>query len=247
MRARHLILGVVVALAMAAVIGTAVASGGATGAATEPSGPVMFSDYFTDPQASAESWSFVNRYGRIADGRLWVDGGYMPNAVPRDGWAVTHVGDSQWKDYAVDVVYSSENVGGGDPSWHGPFIFLRVAAQPEGGLGTTYIVAIQDPGSRSEGGECADYGQPYPTGNVGLNKVVDGVGNWVASTCVSNTTTGTNTVRVTVQGKKIEVVANGQTVMTYTDPTPIKFGGVGVGQIWETNGWFDNVIVRKLG
>jgi hypothetical protein len=32
-------------------------------------------------------------------------------------------------------------------------------------------------------------------------------------------------------------------VIDHTDPDPIRFGGVGVGAIWEVNAWFDDIAV----
>ena len=129
---------------------------------------------------------------------------------------------------------------------HTPFFYVRVASAGTNGLGTYYLVSISDPGTRSEGDQCAGYGQPYPEGNVGLEKVVDGAGVWVASTCASNTIVGTNQARLIVKGRTIEVIANGREVMRYTDSSnPIRYGGVGVGQLWETNGWFDNAMVWR--
>lgn len=59
-------------------------------------------------------------------------------------------------------------------------------------------------------------------------------------------TTGTNNIQIKVVGSKILVRSNGQTMLRYDDTTdPITYGGVGVGEIWGTNGWFDNMVVRS--
>jgi hypothetical protein len=48
---------------------------------------------------------------------------------------------------------------------------------------------------------------------------------------------------VRVEGNVITVRVNGVRVIRVEDPAPLRYGGVGVGQIWETNGRFDNVQV----
>ena len=54
---------------------------------------------------------------------------------------------------------------------------------------------------------------------------------------------GSNHAAVKVEGNVITVRVNGLRIVRIEDPEPLKYGGVGVGQIWETNGGFDNVVV----
>jgi hypothetical protein len=199
---------------------------------------VLFQDYFNSPSDS--NWTFYNRDGRIADGRLWIDGGYKPDAVDRGGWALTHVGDQTWRDYTYDVFYDNE-------TWE-PMstVYFRVAAQTPGAQPTTmYRVEMFAPGSSVATAACGGDGSG---GVVGISKFVDG--QFYAGlpyTCKSNTVVGTNQLRIVVQGNHFDMFSNGQLVNSYTDPSPIRYGGVGVGQTWETNGWFDNVTVSRVG
>ncbi len=54
---------------------------------------------------------------------------------------------------------------------------------------------------------------------------------------------GSNQATVRVEGNVVTVRVNGVRVIRVEDPAPLRYGGVGVGQIWETNGRFDNVQV----
>lgn len=242
MRAR-LLISLVAAVVAALALGAAFAS--VSGFSPQVPAGVLFSDYFTDAKGSAENWTFFNREGRIADGRLWIDGSYMANSDGRDGWALTHIGDRTWRNYVVEVFYDNTNLGG-SPDHHMGMINFRVASETGNVRTTMYGIDIWDPGDVYEGGSCAAYGTVMPNGWVQLRKYVDGAVSWPAEACSSNTTHGTNAVQVVVLGSHIEVIINGQTVMRYRDPAPIKFGGVGVGQIWETNGWYDNIVVTRL-
>jgi hypothetical protein len=242
---------VAAAIVATAAIGTAVGSvSTGSSAQVEPSGPVLFSDYFNS--SSDPNWTFFNRSGHIDGGRLWIDGGYTSDAVGRDGWALTHIGDKTWKDYAVDVAYDNGNIGG-SPDHHMAMIYFRVAsagghADVEGGRRTMYRLDVWDPGDAYEGGSCSGIYAPSPAGWVQLIEYSNsGALTWLGEACFSNTVHGTNFVRVVVKGNTIETLINGKTIMTVNDPTPIQYGGVGVGQIWETNGWFDNVTVRGSG
>jgi hypothetical protein len=226
------------------VAGLAVLVGGASPSLADSgrADRVLFRDDFS--KANTGSWTFYNRLGRIESGRLWIDGGYVPNAVGRDGWAYTHVGESAWKDYAFDATYNVE----GSPDRQIARLYVRVASDSTttGPPGTAYIVEIWDPGNPSEGGVCAGYGAPLPNGSVKLLKFVNGVGEFLTEVCSSNTVHGENAAHVQVKGNAIDVSVNGKALLHYEDAAPIRSGGIGVGQIWETNGSYDNVVVTDL-
>jgi hypothetical protein len=221
---------------------TPLSASGASGTVTSGNTTVLFHDDFT---TDSGAWSFFNRYGRIASGRLWIDGTYMPNAVPRDGWALTHIGDSGWTDYVLGLSYDNENVGG-SPDTHDAMVFFRVASEAGNVRGTMYRVDVFAAGDRYAGGSCTDLGRPWPGGWVQLSKYVNGVGALLHEECASNAQLGDNTLQISIHGGDISVVSNGQTVLAASDPDPIPYGGVGVGQLWETNGWYDDVLVTGL-
>jgi hypothetical protein len=97
-------------------------------------------------------------------------------------------------------------------------LYFRVATQnPASPPTTTYRLDIFDQGTPWEGWPCAPYGQPVTAGYVDLSKDVAGVGSHLAGACASNTTNGTNALRVSVSGNTVEAFVNGQTVLTYTE------------------------------
>lgn len=203
-------------------------------------GQFLLQDDFSN--ANDPEWTFFNRFGEVADGRLWINGEYMPNSVERDGWALTHVGDTTWTDYSFSVSFNNVNIGGSPPDHHMATVFFRVAAEAGNVRQSMYRVDIWNPGDVQEGVGCPNWDQ----GEIGLSRYDNGVGTGVAESCQSNTILGTNAVRIDVRSGEIKVFVNGTLMLTYVDPHPIPYGGVGVGQIWEINGWYDNVVVQDL-
>lgn len=200
----------------------------------------LFGDHFSRTRLG-RAWTAYNRAARVAGGRLVVDGDYLPGAIPRDGWVLTHVGDASWRDYSISVSTDSSNAGGNPGEAHAVTLYARVKlATPPAGRQTCYRLDIWDPG------------QPDPSlilpileyGAVGLSKYVRGVSSTLAEVHRSATVTGSNCVCWRIVAGLHTVTINGVRVLSFLDTAPIGFGGVGVGQIWETNGSFDDVIVR---
>jgi hypothetical protein len=203
-------------------------------------GKLLLKDFFTD--SKNRHWTFYNRKGRIANGSLWMDGGYTSGSIGRDGWILTHVGDTTWKDYRYSFTFNNENTSGSPRNHHMVTAYFRVASESGNNRKTMYRLDVWNPKDVQEGGPCPG----WEKGAVGLYKSVDGVGYVLKDTCIANTTTGTNFMSITVSGGDIKVRINGRTVLRYTDPDPIPYGGVGVGEIWEIDGWYDNISVRTL-
>lgn len=204
-------------------------------------GRLLFQDDFSNPDDP--NWTFFNRFGRIADGRLWIDGGYIPDSIGRSGWALTHVGDTGWTDYSYSVTFNNENPGGYPAEDYMAHVYFRVAAQEAGHfLQTMYTLELWNPGVPPANDACPN----WDNGEIALARWDDSVNTALAVVCQSNTVLGTNAARVEVRGGEIKVFVNGELMLTYVDPDPIPFGGVGVGQVWETNGWFDDVVVEDL-
>lgn len=191
-----------------------------------------------DPFAAATQgrWAFHNRAGTVRDGHLVIDGDYIGTPIRRDGWAMTHVGDARWRDYTYDVLVDTTNGGGSPAEVHMATVYARV----QNADGTYYRIDVWDPGQPDPDGS----GGILADGRVHLMRVVDGVYTTITVAERSNSTTGPNRVRVGVHGSRITVKVNGALIISPVDPKPLTFGGVGVGQIWETNGVFDDVLVR---
>lgn len=215
--------------------------------------PWVFRDNFT--KTPDPNWIFQNRYGMIGLGSLIIGGPYMPNAVGRDGWALTHVGDRSWRNYQFSDTYNTQNVGtlppwpnglpGCCPNAHQALFDFRVAAASNNIKQSMYEVQVWDPGQGDPtGGLCG--GGTLASGLVGLAKYTNGTIQGLKTTCSSNSHVGTNAIRITVNGGDIAVSVNGRQVLSYHDAHPISYGGVGLQTIWENTGWFGPVVVKGL-
>jgi hypothetical protein len=196
-----------------------------------------FRDFFTDGDDAG--WTQINRTWRVAEGRYILDGDYMPGAGGRDGYAVTHEGDTSWRNYVLDVTFDNANPAGlPSPDVHNAIFFVRVTSQPPGG--TFYRIDVWPFGTtdpRTGSGV-------IPGGLVQLQKIVNGSGVAYIDREYSNSVAGTNTITIRVLGNMIRVIINGERVLTWSDTSdPIRYGGIGIGAIWEAEAWFDNVIV----
>lgn len=220
-------------VAIVFALGVLSAPQGEASACCAPTNHTIFRDHFS--RSPDRAFTFVNRAGRIADGRLVIDGDYLPTAQDRDGWAVTHAGDRRWRDYSMTARFDTSNPGGSPSEVHMASMYVRVRDAAD----TFYKVMIFDPGQPDPRGS----GDVIERGLVQLFRVVDGEHTLLKEVERSNTTTGDNRARITAVGATITVSINGRWILKATDPSPIRFGGVGVGQIWETNGSFDDVVV----
>lgn len=203
---------------------------------------VLFKDFFSTSPDPA--WTFYNRAGEVRDGRLWIDGDYLPSSEARNGWALTHVGDTTWTDYSMSVAYDTGVGGGEPPDAPSAMFFVRTQAQAPGAqAGTTYRIIVFDVGAGNPTTRCGPIGQPLAHGSVQIDRIVNGILTAVIVRCASGSVTGANLALITADGPAITVRVNGVQVLRWVDPHPLLSGGVGVGAIWETNGAFDNVRV----
>lgn len=225
---------------------TLLAAGPAALAAAAPPQPVgheLFADDFS--AGLTADWSVFNREAPVSGGALQIDGGYLPDAVGRDGWVMTHIGDRSWRNYVYTATYDNSNVGGSPGDVHMASFYFRVAEQEPGeAIKTTYRLDIWAPGPAGNDLCGAD---GWSNGFLSVTRYVDGEATLLDYSCASNAVVGANSVRVKLAGSTIRVSSNGQQQVQVVDPAPIRSGGVGVGQIWETNGSFDDVRVAHGG
>ena len=209
---RRLAIMAVAALALVALFGPPSSAG---------ANKVLFRDKFAKPEVSAASWTFYSREARVADGRLWMDGAYKPDSWWRDGWAFTHEGDQAWTDYALEATYDNSVPSDWFPDrWESFFMVRVVAGTTEfAQYDTLYRIDIWPGGQVYEGyGTCEAVDGISVNGWVGLAKNVRGETVALAESCSSNATIGKNDVEISVIGGAIEVISNGETVLTWTDP-----------------------------
>ena len=236
-------------LVPAGVVGLGGGAYAAKGSATVPAaeGVRLFTDFFSRTSLGS-AWTAFNRAAHVAGGRLQMDGAYLPGRSGRDGWVLTHVGDKTWRDYNLKVSTDSTNAAPGFPrEVHMVTLYGRVASGTTAsgaviGRGTCYRLDIWDPGQPDPAGS----GGTLTHGEVQLWRVRNGVGTKLAEVRASHTVPGSNSVLWWLQGARHVVYVNGAVALTFTDPSPITYGGVGVGSIWEVNASFDDVAVESI-
>lgn len=198
---------------------------------------VLFKDYFN---ADTGAWTFLNRAGRIKGGRLVINGDYVQDPAPhRDGFAFTHVGDKGWRNYVLSATFDSTNPGGYPAHVHTNALMVRVADTGVAGHGTLYRIQVWSPGGEDPTG----HGHDMSKGLVSLERLNNGKTTILKLRYRSNVVVGSNQATVEAHGKVITVRVNGVQVLRFKDPKPLRYGGVGVCQVWETNGSYDNVMV----
>ena len=212
-------------------------------------GPIIFQDYFTD--GNDNGWVQINRAWHVILGHYIQDGDYFPNALGRGGYSLTHIGDKSWRDYVMSATFDITNAPGlPSPDVHTANFFVRTQRFKQPGFdvgspsgGTFYEVSIWAKGvldPRTGGANV------LPEGLVIFAKFVNGVQVLRVDKEHSNSVTGTNSITIKAAGKRIQVWANGEQVVDFTDPKPIRFGGIGLSTTWEAEAWFDNVIVNRV-
>lgn len=224
----------VLGVALLAVLGSAQAAPG-----TDPGKPTFSDSFDVSPNPD---WTFHNRDGEISGGALRIQGDYfVPDPVQRDGWATTHAGDTGWRNYTFTASYNTENVGGFPETVHQANFFFRVI-DPTPGSGTYYRATVWDVDQESP----TSAGGWLPDGYVELGRFEDGQITMLAAIEYTGTVTGDNAIKIRVTGSRIQIWANGTRIVSVVDPEPLRYGGVGVGQIWETNGVFYDVTVAPV-
>lgn len=196
---------------------------------------VLFADWFNTDRGA---WRFSNREGSITGGALSIDGDYTtPDYQRRDGWAMARV-DAPWRNYTFSATYDSTNATGSPEEVHMATFYTRVQGDGPSDGATYYRIDVWDPGPDPRTGS-----SEVPNGLVDVARWRDGETTSLVQREWSNTVNGDNAVAITMTGPRITVRLNGKRVLSVVDPDPIRHGGVGVGQIWETDGTFDNVLV----
>ena len=205
-----------------------------------------YSDYFTN--GHSYGWLRINRAWQVYRGRYVLDGGYLSNAIGRDGFTVTHVGDTSCRNYALQATFDITNPAGlPTPDVHNAFFFVRVQSPPPNG--TFYRITVWQKGTLDPRGG-PHYLQVLPYGLLGIEKYVNGEVVRSVGREYSNAVTGTNSITVKSEANVIRVWVNGEYITKFVDDEttspPLRYGGIGLGAIWEAQAWFDNVVVWPL-
>lgn len=194
---------------------------------------LLLADRFAD--GNDDGWTQHNRSWQVVDGRYVLNGGYVPQPCGRDGWSVTHAGDSAWTDYSVAV-----DIDATVSPWQEGELLFRTSDRTSAAclpIGYRLLVWI-------EYNPAEPRLQLFRYDEAGATTLAEVVGARRTHIAVGD---ASNHVRVDVRGGLIRVRVNGKTVIRHTDAHPIASGGVGLMGIWESTPAFDNVRVVRLG
>jgi len=204
------------------------------------SSPVLLYNTFTD--GNDAGWTQINRDWHVWHGRYSLDvTSYRPDAIGRDGYSVTHVSDQTWGNYLFEGLFDSINPAG-RPSRdvHNVLLFLRVQSPPPNG--TFYRIQVWPRWTTDPRGRPGR----IPLGLVQLEKYENGNVTAYVYNENSNSVAGTNEFAISAVDGRITIWINGENVLTFHDDTPLTWGGVGIGAIWEAQAWFDNIKVTAV-
>ncbi len=205
-----------------------------------------FSDYFTN--GHSYGWLRINRAWHVYRGRYVLDGDYTGDVNGRGGFTVTHVGDKSCRNYAVQATFDITNPAGlPSTDVHNAFFFVRVQSLPPDG--TFYRITIWQKGTLDPRGQ-PHFLQVLPGGLLQIEKWVNGTVVGYVDREYSNAIIGTNAITVKSEANVIRVWINGEYITKFVDnettSQPLRYGGIGMGAIWEAQAWFDNIVVWPL-
>ncbi len=173
----------------------------------------------------------------------WIQDGWLYNhdtdGWPRDSQAVLHDADPSWQNYQFNATV--EILG----PWTDATLFLRSQGFSRSSGGS---------GGRAYQLNFADYSIFGPNfGNV--NRAVLSRTDCTSSPCINIelanvpltlANKGPFDVMTKLIDGNIQVSVNGIQVIEITDSDPITYGGIGIHNIWETKGRYDNFQVVSL-
>jgi len=205
---------------------------------TIPGSQLAYSASFSNA-TDTNNWYYDRRACNLSNNALCVDGNYLYSgslsyaSVPnggRDGYAIYGMGNTSYTNYtfAVDFEGLTNYMGG----YLNPIILFRVQNwQSNFTLSpiNAYRIDLVPPDSVSSQNSWSF--TKYDT-----NSIVT-VTNGTSTLLVR----GWNHIEISVNGGTIIATLNGATLFSYTDPSPIPYGGIGVGSVWETGSAFENV------
>ncbi len=213
-----------------------VTNGGGGGVSTNDSIFVVCDFNFND--GSKDGWEESRRVWHVTNGVYALDGGYLPgygSSSTRDGYSIWGKGNTSLRSYTLQVDVR------GTSSLKKPIILFHVVNWQDDFSKTpfdAYRFDFHPADSSSDAGKWVL--QKYVTinGVLQLTTLTNGTSVAFGS--------GWNRVSISVtEGGEIKIYANGQLVLSYVDPNPIPYGGVGLGCVWETTAEFDNVKISK--
>ena len=193
---------------------------------------LLFEDSF-DNGAMSTDWSEKAPSHWIEDGWLHAKD---TDGWPRDSLIITHDRDASWRDYRVrlfvDFVEGTE--------WEHATIVLRAdnfVNTSAGSSGRGYLLIFR--GSKGWFPEDQQTIYLYRADNdLGISTPLFRQ-HW-------NVPTSPFFVDVSLNGNRISLAVDEQSVLDVTDPAPLLFGGVGLHTVWESEARFDSVYITSI-
>jgi Ca2+-binding RTX toxin-like protein len=197
------------------------------------SGVILFQDNFDSGTLSPE-WETIWPSQFVEDGWLHnVD----TDDWPRDSEALVHDSDTSWRNYRLSLTADFVN---GSP-WEQFTVLFRTNNFNRSSAGTSgdaYQLAFYGVTGWTPGGE-------PKLKSFDLTRIRNGQPTLLVQEDWNSSETPTDIV-VNVDGSHIQVSLNGASVIDLVDPDPLLFGGIGVHNIWESEGRYDNFIVKQV-
>ncbi|MFA6064429.1 MAG: hypothetical protein WCW44_04060 [archaeon] len=233
-----------------------------------PISPVLFSDNF-DSGTIDSNWNLWRfQFGQssgslnvVSASRVGFNYGHWGNG--RSATIMTHIGDTNWTSYTMEVDYENLAVGSFNPHWipscyrGSTFAFRTVNGQESWNspVSTGYSFSLQTadcPGSSTKGEWGFGRSHDYWIEGTGYDNPKHGVGVSLASgNIAAYTNTGINHIKIEVDGNRTRVTVNGHETMDFNDTVygageyPLAYGGVGMSWGWETVGKIYDINVTQ--
>jgi Ca2+-binding RTX toxin-like protein len=194
-------------------------------------GVILFQDNFNSGTLSPE-WETIWPSQFVENGWLHnVDN----NGGPRDSMALVHDGDTSWTNYTVSL---TADFAAGTP-WDQFTILFRTndfSRSSSTHLGDAYQLIFNGTNGWGSGGE-GEMVSLIRSRNFEYTSLFEG--NWNSSNTPAE-------IVISAEEGHIQVSLNGSSLIDLVDPDPLLFGGIGVHNVWESEGRYDNFMVKQV-
>jgi hypothetical protein len=196
------------------------------------SGVILFQDNFDSGTLSPE-WETIWPSQFVENGWLHSQD---TNGWPRDSMALVHDGDTSWTNYTVSL---TADFASGTP-WETVGVLFRTnnfKRSSDGNSGDAYLFGLNG----------IDGWDPANINNMFFLRYRNGQPTLLYETTnVWNSSNAPADIVISLNDGHIQVSLDGENVIDLVDPDPLLFGGIGVFNIWESEGQYDNFIVQQV-
>jgi hypothetical protein len=175
----------------------------------------------------------------------WIENGWLHNqdndGWPRDSQAMIHDNDPTWRDYVL-----SARMEPLDSPWTVATLLMRTQGYDRSSAGTTgnaYQLIFSN--RLNSGGTGSG-----PINQVSFNRVMCGNGPCtnveLANHQLNYNQIGPIDATVRLLGDRIALSVDGALIFNIQDPDPLRYGGVGIHNVWESHARYDNFQVSSV-